>query len=172
MILIPVILALGAVIYALTLASFAWEDLVTGVGVTAALLIIFHNVVLPKPLPSSGRILTAIVWFPAFVVGCLRDMTKGTWLVARYVVGIRPLEHPGIVRIPIGPRTPVSRGMAGFVITLSPGTFLLEIDEETDEMLIHAIDATDPDALRQDYESFYERFERHVVPAQPEEGRQ
>jgi multicomponent Na+:H+ antiporter subunit E len=172
MIFILLILGFGAVIYGLTLASFAWEDLVFGLGLTAVLLGIFHNVVLPKPLPSSGRVLAAVAWFPAFVFASIREIVRGTWQVASFVVGIRPLEHPGIVRIPLGNRTPVSRGMAGFVMTVSPGTFLLAVDEETNEMLVHAIDASDPDALRAHYDYLHERFERHVVPPLPEEARQ
>ena len=56
-------------------------------------------------------------------LGTIREIITGTWLVALHVVGLKPLEHPGIVRIPIGERTPVSRGMAGYIITVSPGTF-------------------------------------------------
>jgi multisubunit Na+/H+ antiporter MnhE subunit len=171
MILLPVIVALGAVMYALTVASFAWEDLVFGAGLTVVLLALFRAVVLPRPLPSSGQVLIAIVAFPLFTLAAIRDIFKGTWLVARHVVGLRPLEHPGIVRIPLGKRASVSRGLAGYVITLSPGTFLIDVDEETDEMLVHAIDASDPDALRHAYQAFHQRYERHVVPPLPKEPR-
>lgn len=171
MILIPLILVLGAITYALTVASFAWEDLVFGIGLTAVLLALFHNVVLPKPLPSSIRVLKGLLFFPIFVLAEIREVFTGTWLVATRVVGIHPLEHPGIVRIPIGERSPVSSGMAGFVITVTPGTFLLDVDEETNEMLIHAIDASDPEAVRDHYHWLFEHFERRVVPPLPEEVR-
>lgn len=171
MIVIPLILALGAVTYALTVASFAWEDLVFGAGLTAILLALFRTVLLPSPLPSSGQVLTSIVAFPLFVLATVREVIVGTWLVARHVVGLQPLEHPGIVRIPIGERTPVSRGMAGYVLTVSPGTFLIDVDDETNELLVHAIDASDPDALRRHYQSLYQGYERHVVPAVPKEAR-
>lgn len=172
MILIPLILVLGAVAYALTVASFAWEDLVFGIVVTAVLLAIFRNVVLPQPLPSSGRVLKGVLFFPLFVLAEIREVFTGTWLVATRVVGIHPLEHPGIVRIPIGERSPVSNGMAGFVITVTPGTFLIDVDEETNEMLVHAIDASDPEAVRDHYQWLFEHFERRVVPPLPEEASQ
>ena len=171
MILIPVILALGAVTYSLTVASFAWEDLAFGAGLTAVLLAMFRNVLLGGPLPSSRRVLVSIAAFPLVVLGTIREIFTGTWLVAKHVVGIRPLEHPGIVRIPIGERSPVSRGMAGYVITVSPGTFLVDFDNETNEMLVHAIDASDPDALRRHYQSLFLSYERHFVPPLPEETR-
>ncbi len=171
MIVILVTLMLGAVTYALTVASFAWEDLVFGAGLTAVLLALFRNVLLPSALPSNRRVLISIIAFPLFVLGTIREIFTGTWLVARHVIGLQPLEHPGIVRIPIGERTAVSRAMAGYVITVSPGTFLVDFDEETNEMLVHAIDASDPDALRRHYQSLYEGYERHFVPPLPEEAR-
>lgn len=171
MILILLILALGAVTYALTVASFAWEDLVFGFGLTSVLLMMFRTVLLPKPLPSSIQVLSSLLAFPVFALVTVREIITGTWLVARHVTGLRPLEHPGIVRIPIGTRTPVSRAMAGYVITISPGTFLIGIDDDTDEMLVHAIDASDPDAIRHSYQTLHQRYERHVVPTQPKGGR-
>jgi multicomponent Na+:H+ antiporter subunit E len=168
MILIALILLIGAITYALTVASFAWEDLVFGLGLTAVLLAMFRNVVLPSPLPSSGRVLRSALAFPLFVLAELREIVTGTWQVATFVIGLRPLEHPGIVRIPIGPRSPVSEALAGYVITVSPSTFLLGMDEATNEMLVHAIDASDPEAVRQAYDRLFERYERHVVPPMPE----
>lgn len=170
MILIPLALALGAVVYALTVASFAWPDLVFGLGLTAVLLALFRNVVLPWPLPSSGQVLRSIAVFPVFALAAVRDIVAGTWLVATFVVGLRKLEHPGIVRVPLGRRSPVSAGLAGYIVTLSPGTFLVGVDEDANEMLVHAIDASDPDALRRDYQTFHERYERHVVPPLPREA--
>ncbi|MDP9369920.1 MAG: hypothetical protein M3Q03_16890 [Chloroflexota bacterium] len=31
-------------------------------------------------------------------------------------------------------------------------------------LLIHVLDATDPDAVRAEHERFYRRFQRHVFP--------
>jgi multisubunit Na+/H+ antiporter MnhE subunit len=170
MILVPLILVLGAVTYALTLASFAWEDLAFGLALSTVVLAMFRNVLLPAPLPSSGRVLTGLLHVPAFLFAVMREIVTGTWQVATFVIGLRELEHPGIVRIPLGPRSPVSEALAGYVITVSPGTYLIDVDEETNEMLVHAMDASDPDAVRQHYEWLFERYERHVVPPLPEGG--
>jgi multisubunit Na+/H+ antiporter MnhE subunit len=164
MMLILVVLALGTGIYALTVASFAWEDLILGLALTATLLLIFRPVMLPRRLPPNRQILKAILYFPLFAIVALKDVIVGTWQVALFVTGIRPLEHPGIIRVPLGRRSKASTGLAGMVLTLSPGTFLIDVDWEHREMLVHAIDASDPDALRAAYDEFYERYEQHVVP--------
>lgn len=164
MIAILLILSMSTAIYALTVASFAWEDLVLGLVLSAVLVLAFRNVLLPQRLPSNGQVLKAILMFPLFILVVLRDVITGTWLVALFVLGIRKLEHPGIVRVPLGRRSRPSAGLAGLVLTLSPGTFLVAIDWDEREMLVHAIDASDPDALRENYDTFYERYEQHVVP--------
>jgi multisubunit Na+/H+ antiporter MnhE subunit len=163
-ILIPLILALGAGVYLLTVASLAWEDLAIGLAATAVLLALFRNVLLPRRLPSSLGVLRSIAAFPLFVLAIVGEIVKGTWNVALIVVGARKLEHPGIVRIPLGDRSPASAGVAGLVMTISPGTFLVAVDEEAGEMLIHAIDASDPEKIREDYRVLYERYERHILP--------
>lgn len=164
MIVIPLVLAISTVVYALTVASFAWEDLAFGFGLSAAVLFAFRHALLPQRLPSNLQVIKAVAVFPLFLIVSPKDIVTGTWLVASIVLGIRKLEHPGIVRVPLGRRSKPSAGLAGLVLTLSPGTFLVAMDWEEREMLIHAIDASDPDKLREGYEQFYERYERHVIP--------
>ncbi|MBA2375274.1 MAG: Na+/H+ antiporter subunit E, partial [Rubrobacter sp.] len=48
--------------------------------------------------------------------------------------------------------------------TLSPGTYLVEVDWERGVWLIHALDASDPDEVRRDRHEFYERYQKRVFP--------
>jgi multicomponent K+:H+ antiporter subunit E/multicomponent Na+:H+ antiporter subunit E len=68
------------------------------------------------------------------------------------------------VRVPLGRRSKASTGLSGMVLTLSPGTFLIDVDWEKREMLVHAIDASDPEGMREGYDRLYENIQRHVVP--------
>jgi multicomponent Na+:H+ antiporter subunit E len=164
MIAILLVLCLSTAVYALTVASFAWEDLALGFALSSVVLLTFRNVLLPSRLPSAAQVLKAIAVFPLFLLIALKEIFVGTWQVASFVIGVRKLEHPGIVRVPLGRRSKPSAGLAGLVLTLSPGTFLIAIDWEEREMLVHAIDASDPDQLREGYDTFYERYEQHLVP--------
>ena len=47
-------------------------------------------------------------------------MIRGTWHVALYVVGRRPLESPGIVAIPRGERTAVGVAVWGYTTAIAP----------------------------------------------------
>lgn len=164
MILVILVVILLTGMYSLILASFAWEDVALGLVLSVTLLALFRHVLLPSPLPSNARMLRAIVMFPMFAFVAIRDIVTGSWTVALIVVGIRPLNRPGIVAIPIGERSPTAVGMSGMILTLSPGSFLVDVDWDEGVFLIHVIDASDPDAVRETYQTFYDRYQRHVVP--------
>jgi len=100
-------------------------------------------------------------FFP-FVVAVVWDVLKGTWEVALITLHIKPLVEPGVVKLPVGERTSTGVAVLGLVTTLSPGAFLIEANDEF--MLIHVIDASDPDAFREEREDFYRRYQRKVFP--------
>jgi multisubunit Na+/H+ antiporter MnhE subunit len=89
----------------------------------------------------------------------LVDIVLGTWQVATYVVGIRKLEHPGIVKIPLGNHSDASVGFIGHLVTISPGSFVVDFDWTDRTMLVHYIDASDPEKLREAVEKYYRVWE-------------
>jgi len=164
MILVILVLILLTASYSLMLGSLAWEDLTLGLVLAGTLLAIYRRVLLPSPLPSTGRMVKAIAMFPLFAFMAVKDIVTGSWLMVLVVTGIRPLDHPGFVAIPIGERSPTAVGVSGMILTLSPGSFLVDVDWDEGVFLIHVIDASDPDAVRKGYQAFYDRYQRHVVP--------
>ncbi len=149
-------------VYAMVLASFHPLDLLFGAALSGALLYVFRAFVFggaPDPLPG---VLGRCAAFLPFAWAIARDVVKGTWEVALVVLHFRPLVSPGIVKVPIGERTPTGVAVSALVTTLSPGAFLIEANEEF--MLIHFLDAADPDAVREKQEDFYQRYQRKVFP--------
>ncbi|CAA9446316.1 MAG: hypothetical protein AVDCRST_MAG80-1810 [uncultured Rubrobacteraceae bacterium] len=152
-------------VYAMVLVSFHPLDLLFGVVFSAALLYAFRGFVFggedggPGPLPGLlGRF---VAFFP-FAWAVVMDVVKGTWEVALVTLHLRPLRRPGIIKVPVGERTPTGVAVSALVTTLSPGAFLVEANEEF--MLLHLIDATDPVAAREKHEDFYQRYQRKVFP--------
>ena len=157
-------LVLLVLVYALVLASFHPWDLAIGGGVAAALLwgaraFLFGG--RPQPSPGLGGRLVAFV---PFVAARIRDIVRGTCNVALVVLHLRPLRHPGIVAVPIGERTRLGVAVSALVMTLSPGEFLVDVDWQRRAMLLHVLDASDPDAVREAHERFYRRYQRRVFP--------
>lgn len=151
-------------VYALVLVSANPWDLAIGTAFAGAVLWTTRGFVFgdtAAPIVGLGGRVVGFLPFAAAVVG---DIVRGTRDVALVVLHLRPLRHPGIVAVPIGERTPLGVAVSALVLTLSPGSFLVDIDHDAQTMLIHVLDATDPDAVRESYERFYQRFQRQVFP--------
>lgn len=157
-------LLLLTLVYALAVGSFAPYDLALGVLLSGALLYGFRAFVFggrPAPLPGLFR---RVLAFGPFVFAALREVVAGTWEVALVTLHLKPLRSPGIVKAPIGERTPAGVVVSALVGTLSPGAVLIDIDWEEGCALIHTIDAADPEAFRRRQEELYQRYQKKVFP--------
>ncbi|MDM8164606.1 Na+/H+ antiporter subunit E [Roseovarius sp.] len=64
---------------------------------------------------------------------------------------------PNWVCIPLDLRTPEAIAILAGTITLTPGTVSADLSDEGHSLLVHALDAPDPDAVRDDIKHRYER---------------
>jgi multisubunit Na+/H+ antiporter MnhE subunit len=155
-------------VFALTLASFDPWDLAIGLVISVAVLQLFRPLLERQRLTQGGRPVPPpwrrIVGFPPFVLAVFWEVLLGTAQVALVVLHIRPIGKPGIVSVPIGDRSPIGIAVYGLATTLAPGTLLLDVDWRNHVMIVHVIDATDPDKFLAAQEHFYNRWQRHVFP--------
>lgn len=156
-------LVLLTLIYSLVLASFHPWDLALGALFSGALLFVFRGRILRDDGERSS-LLRRFVAFGPLVFAVARDVVTGTWEVALVTLHLRPLAGSGIVAVPIGERTPTGVAVSALCLTISPGEVLVEVDEKRGVMLIHVMDATDPESVRQRHRQFYERYQRKVFP--------
>ena len=151
-------------LYVLTLASTDPVDLAMGTAAGGALLLVLRDRLRPVRAADAGTLPSRIAWFPVLIGAILLDVLLGTWDVALRVLHLRPIEHPGIVEVPVGDRTELGVAVSALATTLSPGTVLVDVDQERGVMLLHVIDASDPDRVRADLQRFYDRAQRGVFP--------
>jgi len=156
-------LALLTLVYALVLGSFYPADLVLGTVLSAILLFALRGFALPGEPTPAGLFGRLAAFFP-FAAAVGYDVVVGTWEVSLVTLHLRPLGRPGIVAIPVGDRTPTGVAVSALVATLSPGEVLVDVDREGGAMLIHVMDAGDPEATRRRHEDFYQRYQRRVFP--------
>lgn len=152
------------VVFVLTLASTDPVDLALGVLLGALLIgLLGRRMLLVRAghgLPAISRML----WFGVFAAAVLADILHGAWDVALRVMHLRAIERPGIVRVPIGERSERGVAVSALATTLSPGSVLVDIDREAGDLLLHVIDASDPDGVRDRLQRFYDRYQRRVFP--------
>jgi multicomponent Na+:H+ antiporter subunit E len=150
-------------LYALALASFHPLDLLFGAMLSAALVFASRRFVFDTAWRGSGLLRRAVAFVP-FAAVVFREIVVGTWEVALVTLHLRPLTEPGIVAVPIADRTPFGVAIWAVVIGLPPGSFFVDVDHARGVALIHVLDASDPEALRQGQEDFYRRYQCKVFP--------
>ncbi|MDQ2684070.1 MAG: Na+/H+ antiporter subunit E [Chloroflexota bacterium] len=151
-------------VYTLALASADPWDLGIGAAIAVGVLLTFRRFLFAdRGLPPRVALQRA-VFFPLLALGAAANITRGTVQVTRVVLGWTTARQAGFVEIPTGDRTDVGVVVSGMLDTLSPGSVLVDIDSEAETWTIHALDAKNPDTVREDVDRFYERFQRPVWP--------
>jgi multisubunit Na+/H+ antiporter MnhE subunit len=149
----------STLVFGLMSADLGWQNLLLGAAFSSFFMWLLRRQLIPRPLPENGFALHLLVYFPVLVWYLLIDILKGTWQVMVVTLGIRPLAKPGIVKLPIAAHSPYGVGPVGYFITLSPGSFMIDVDWDDGAMYVHVIDASDPEMIRRDAEKYYRLWE-------------
>lgn len=142
-------------IYVMTLGSLAWEDLVTGFVVSSALLWLFRTKTVKRHPQSTADTILMLKETPRYLAVVGWDIVVGTWQVTLYVLGIRKLDHPGIIKIYYDEESKIRLGVALWAISVSPGSFVVDVNDEEHYILAHLIDISDPDRVREELHRKY-----------------
>ena len=164
-------------VWLLTLGSLAWGDVLVGLLLAVLLELGWRRraarggtIGSDDPGAAAGAgverppLHRALLATPALVWAVLVEITRGTVEVAKYSLGIREVEHDGIVEIRLEGISEEGVAAWAFISTISPGELVLDVDEERGLLVIHALDASDPEAIRARHHDFYERYQRKVIP--------
>ncbi len=151
-------------IYALALGSLHPLDLLFGACLSAALVSVSRRFVFGDGPDGRVSLLRRAVALVPFSLAVFREIVVGTWEVTLVTLHLRPLKRPGIVEVPIGERTPAGVAVWAVVTGLPPGSFFVDVDGDRGVVLIHILDASDPEAFRRQQEEFYRRYQRAVFP--------
>lgn len=109
-------------------------------------------------------LLRAALGLPRLIGRVLLDSVRGTWDVSKYSLGLREVEHDGLVEIELEGISQEGVTAWAFISTISPGELVVDMDQERGVLVIHALDVRDADAIRARHHDFYERIQRKVVP--------
>lgn len=155
-------------VFLLTLASTDPKDVAIGVVLSFLALFTFRSFLKETQdheyHERAPSLISRVAHFPLFAIVILKDVLVGTWLVLGYSLGWRKIDASGIIQVPIGDCTPTGVSILAIVTTLAPGSALVDIDWAEAQMLVHVIDASDPDAIRHAIRHFYERYQKGVFP--------
>jgi len=85
------------------------------------------------------------------------DVFTANWRVAWRVIGPLHRLSPAFVEVPLEIHDPFLATLLASIVSLTPGTVAIDVDRQRWVMLVHALDAPDPQALVQEIKARYEQ---------------
>ncbi len=153
LLLINVLLALT---WTAVTGSFTLLNLIFGFALGAAALFIIRQEVGRLGYANRAYRLVSLAWL--FVFELVLASIRVAIIVLRPRMGIRP----GIFVYPLKVDRDFEITLLANLITLTPGTLSVDVSEDRRYLYIHALDCSDPDAMRRD---IAEGFERKILEA-------
>ena len=83
----------------------------------------------------------------------LREMTVSNLRVARDALRRNPQFSPGFVEVSLKGYDPIQRWEATCLISMTPGTLAIDLEEGSDQLLVHALYLGDPEQTRTELET-------------------
>ena len=139
-------------IYLLVLTSAAPGDVLVGglLGLAVALTLRPRGAARPRAGMGALLLDTAV------------EMVRGSWRVVRFCLGAP--AGPGLVEIPRGDRSRHEVALWGVLTGEAPDEVVVDVDERRGVLIVHLVDAGDPDAVRARHARTHARWQRKVVP--------
>jgi multisubunit Na+/H+ antiporter MnhE subunit len=148
-----------AAIYLLVLTSLDPGDIAIGlsVGLVIVLGLRARSVDAHEHTPIPVVVRASV----SMVAGTALEMVIGTWRTVRFCLNGAP--SPGFVEIPRDDRSHRAIALWGVLTGESPDEYPVDIDDERGVLIVHLVDASDPDAVRERHHRAHERTLRHLV---------
>jgi multicomponent K+:H+ antiporter subunit E len=84
------------------------------------------------------------------------DIVVANWGVARRIIGPPERLSPALVEIPLDLRDPFLATLLASIVSLTPGTVSIDVDRKHWVLLVHALDAPNPQVLIDEVKGRYE----------------
>lgn len=106
---------------------------------------------------SDQRYFNKVPRIISFIFYFLYEMIKANIQVAYDVMTPKYFMRPGIVRYPMNAKTEMEINLLSMVISLTPGTLILDISEDRKILYIHVMYLQDPEKFVKDTKTGLER---------------
>jgi multisubunit Na+/H+ antiporter MnhE subunit len=146
-------------VYLLVLTSTKPGDAVVGVVLGAGVAVALR----PRGIargPGAPR-LGSLAALGSVLARTAVEMARGSARTARFCLGRG--GRPGFVEIPREGRSRHAVALWGVLTGEAPDEVPVDVDEARDVLIVHLVDASDPDAVRDRHRRAWERAQRKVV---------
>lgn len=110
-----------------------------------------------QPVIGRSPYFDKVVRIVRFLVFFVKEMILANLRVAWHVVTPSSFFKPGIIAVPLEPQTDLEATLLANVITLTPGSFSVDLSSDRKVLYVHVMDVEDADQARQQLKDQYER---------------
>ena len=146
----------------LPIAWVAFTGSVSLVGLITGFVIGYGALWLIQPLIGTSTYFRRVTAWIKLVIMFHYELIVSSIAVAIDVLSPRHRSRPAIIEVPLDVKTDTGILLVTNLISLTPGTLSLDVSEDRKTLLVHAMFADDPDALRK---SLKDGMERWVIDA-------
>ena len=135
--------ALLVVLWLLAWGELSVANLASGVAVAAALLVAF-----PLDAPTGDRTRIDVVGVARLVAYVASELVLANLVMARTITRRNPMSNSGVVAYRLGEPSEIVVTFMTTIISLSPGTMTVDVDDDASTIEVHFFSLADPDAAR------------------------
>jgi multisubunit Na+/H+ antiporter MnhE subunit len=146
-------------IYLLVLTSTEPGDALVGLALGVGLAVTLRPRAGGHGVPAPR--LASLVALGPVLARTAVEMARGSVRTARFCLGRG--GTPGFVEIPRDGRSRHAVALWGVLTGEAPDEVPVDVDEDRDLLIVHLVDAGDPDAVRDRHRTDWERAQRKVV---------
>lgn len=143
------------------LLAVAWTLLQNNISAGMVVFGVILGIVIPigtahwwPDRPGGIRVFRMLAYLLLVLWDILVANVQVAWII---LTKSNAAMRPAWVVIPLELRTPEAISILAGTITLTPGTVSADLSDEGHSLLVHALDAPDPDAVRDEIKHRYER---------------
>ncbi|MCF6432353.1 Na+/H+ antiporter subunit E [Leisingera sp. MMG026] len=143
------------------LLTVTWLLLVNGWSLNSLVFGLLLGVLIPfvtQPYWPNRPKLRRPLKITEYILVVLLDIVQANIIVARIVL-FKPNadRRPNWITVPLDLKTPEAITALAGTITMTPGTLSADVSDEGHALLVHCLDAPNPDAVRDEIKQRYER---------------
>lgn len=140
-----------ALLWTAVTGSFSLANLVFG------FLLAAFAIYLVREQTGAKSYINRLVLITRLILLFIKELVKSAYKVALTVLSPTMELKPGFIAYELKVTSDMEITLLANLITLTPGTLSVDVSDDRKLLFIHALDCGDPDAIRADIESGFER---------------
>lgn len=146
--------------FANLLLAFAWALMIGEFSFSGLLVgFLFGYLLLwfVQPLVGGSSYIGKTRQIGRFALFFVKELVRANLRVAWHVVTPSSFFKPGIIALPLEPQTDFEATLLANVLTLTPGSFSVDLSSDRRVLYVHVMDVEDADQTRQQLKEQYEK---------------